>query len=185
MHVTCKNSHKLILLSKVPLHLITESKVIKNKNNMKNQSVLKPFKRLERGNKEQLKLVNGPLSWTWWIFCCNIVIRNKKIVRKHGSYRWYFRFNLKYLGCPYREYIKTAKNGFCEELLSENDFEAVLATFCCYDYGAKASEAVQKIATDQKEYRKCSSCVIICWIAKIYLSINNSEKRLVTRTPPM
>ena len=28
---------------------------------------------------------------------------------------------------------KTAENGnFCEELLSENDFEAVLATFCCY-----------------------------------------------------
>ena len=25
-----------------------------------------------------------------------------------------------------------------------------------------ASDAVQKIATDQKEYRKCSSCVIIC-----------------------
>ena len=50
----------------------------------------------------------------------------------------------------------------CEELLCENDSEAVLATFCCYDHGAKASEAVQKIATDQKEYRKCSSYVIIC-----------------------
>ena len=32
---------------------------------------------------------------------------------------------------------------FKEELLCENDFEAVLATFCCYDHGAKASEAVQ------------------------------------------
>ena len=42
---------------------------------------------------------------------------------------------------------------FCEGLLSENDFEAVLATFNCYDYGANASEAVQKIATDQKVYR--------------------------------
>ena len=32
------------------------------------------------------------------------------------------------------ENIKTAKNGdFCEELDSENDFEVVLATFCCYD----------------------------------------------------
>ena len=115
----------------------------------------------------------------------NIVIGNGKIVWKHGPFCWYFRLNLKYLGWPYRAYIKTAKNGdFCEELLSENDFEAVLATFCCYDHGAKASEAVQKIATDQKEYRKCSSCVIICWIAKIYLAINqssNSEKWLVTR----
>ena len=63
--------------------------------------------------------------------------------------------NLKYLGWSYRAYIKTAKNGhFCEELLSENDFKAVLATFCCCDHGSKASEAVQKIATDEKEYRK-------------------------------
>ena len=55
------------------------------------------------------------------------------------------------------------KNGnFCEELLSENKIEAVLTSFYCYDHGAKASEVVQKIATDQKEYRKCSSCVIIC-----------------------
>ena len=64
---------------------------------------------------------------------------------------------------PYRAYIITAKNGdFCEELLSENYFEAVLATFCFYDHGAKTPEAVQKIATDQKEYRKYSSHVIIC-----------------------
>ena len=36
---------------------------------------------------------------------------------------------------PYRKYIKTAKNsGFCEELLGENDFEAVLVNFCCYVY---------------------------------------------------
>ena len=40
---------------------------------------------------------------------------------------------------------QTAKNGgFFEELLSENDFEAVLVNFCCYEYGANASEAVQK-----------------------------------------
>ena len=59
--------------------------------------------------------------------------------------------------------MKTAKNGdFCEELLSENNFEAVLATFCCYGHGAKTSEAVQKIATDQKVYRSSCPCVIIC-----------------------
>ena len=63
----------------------------------------------------------------------------------------------------------SAKWYFCKDLLSENDFEAALATFCYYDHGAKASEAVQKIATDQKVYRKCSSCVLICWIAQIYL----------------
>ena len=72
--------------------------------------------------------------------------------------------NLKYPGWPYRAYIKTAINGnFCEELLSENDIEAVLATFYCYDDGAKASEAGQKIVTNQKEHCKCSSCVIKQW----------------------
>ena len=99
-----------------------------------------------------------------------IVIRNGKIVWKHGPYCRCFPLNLKYPGWPYRAYIKIAKNGnFCKEWLSENDIEAVLATFCCYDHGAKAFEAVQKIATDQEEYRKRSSCVIIWWIAKLYL----------------
>ena len=40
-----------------------------------------------------------------------IVIRNGKIVWKQGPYCWYFRLNLKYLGWPYRAYIKRAKNG--------------------------------------------------------------------------
>ena len=38
---------------------------------------------------------------------------------------------------------------------------------------------LQKIATDQKEYCKCSLCVIIWCMAKIYPSINGSEKWLV------
>ena len=59
-----------------------------------------------------------------------------------------FWLELKYLEWLYREYIKTAKNGsFCEELLGEIDFKAILANFCCYGYGANASEAVQKIST--------------------------------------
>ena len=30
---------------------------------------------------------------------------------------------------------QTAKNGgFCHEVLSKNDFEAVLVNFCCYEY---------------------------------------------------
>ena len=46
------------------------------------------------------------------------------------------------LNFQYRKHIKTTKNDdFCKELLSENDFEAVLVNFCCYEYG---SEAVQK-----------------------------------------
>ena len=46
--------------------------------------------------------------------------------------------------------------------LNKNDFETVLATFCYYDHGARASEEVQKITTDQKEYRKCTLRVMIC-----------------------
>ena len=56
---------------------------------------------------------------------------------------------------------KTKYGDFREKLLSESDFGVVLDTFCCCDHGAKASQAVQKIATDQKESRKCSSCVIV------------------------
>ena len=79
--------------------------------------------------------------------------------------------NLKYFWWLYREYIKTPKNcGFCEELSSENDFKTVSGCRCD-DYGSKASEAVHRITTDRKDYRKCSSCVIVCWLAKIYQSI--------------
>ena len=65
----------------------------------------------------------------------------------------------------------------------------LLVTFCCYEYGANASEAVQKIAIDQKDYDKCSSGVllaIVCWIAAIYQSITVKNGWLLelTRTPP-
>ena len=60
-----------------------------------------------------------------------------------------------------RIHQNSKKGGFCEELLGENNFEAVLATFR-YDCGANASEAVQTITTDQKYYRKCSCCIILC-----------------------
>ena len=41
-----------------------------------------------------------------------------------------------------RIHQKSKEVGFYEEVLRENDFQAVLATFCCYDYGANASEAL-------------------------------------------
>ena len=101
-----------------------------------------------------------------------IVIRNGKIVWKYWLHCWHIRLDMKYLGWFYREYIKTAKNdGFCEKLLSENDFKAILTAFCCYGYGANATEAVQKIAADQKDYHKCSLCLMICCMTKIYQSI--------------
>ena len=77
----------------------------------------------------------------------------------------------------YKEYIKTAKN---EELLCQNDFEAVLAALCCYGYGANISEGVQKVAADRKCYQKCSLCVTVCWIGKIYQSITVKKGWLLT-----
>ena len=111
----------------------------------------------------------------------SIVIRKGKIVWKHRPYCWYFSLNLKYLGRPYWEHLKTAKNGGLEEELhSEKNFEAVLGTFCCYDYGPTTSEAIQKIAANQKDYHKCSSYVIAGWIAKIYQSITAKKGWLLT-----
>ena len=130
----------------------------------------KVFSRLSSAN-----LWTAATKVRYWI----IVIRNQKIVWKHRPYCWYFCLNLKYLGCPCREYTKTSKNGgFFEELLSENDFQAVLATFCCHDYGTNTSEAVQKIDTDQI----LSQMLFVCYstLNSQNISINNSEKRLVT-----
>ena len=60
----------------------------------------------------------------------------------------------------------------CEELLCENDFETVLATFCCYDHGAKVSVAVQKIAIYR--LKRVSQMLLLCYLLNsqnIYLSI--------------
>ena len=86
-----------------------------------------------------------------------IVIRNEEVVWKQGP------LEHKISGVAVQNiHQNNKKQWVCEELLSENDFEAVLAAFCCYDYGADASEAVQKIASDNKDFHKCSSCVIVC-----------------------
>ena len=73
-----------------------------------------------------------------------IVIRTRKMVwsgNKVVSVDTFVELDLKYFGCPYKEYIKTAKNGsFWEELLSGRFFEVILANLCCYDFGANASE---------------------------------------------
>ena len=40
-----------------------------------------------------------------------------------------------YLNLSMQKIHQNSKNGgFCEELLSENDFESVLVNFCCYKY---------------------------------------------------
>ena len=58
----------------------------------------------------------------------------------------------------FQEIFETRKWSFINAFLfSENDFETVLATFCCDDHGPKACYYL---------------LFIICWIGKIYLSIN-------------
>ena len=61
---------------------------------------------------------------------------------------------------------QNSKNGgFYEEFLSEIDFETVLVNFCCYEYDANASEAVQKPRLAQGQ----------CW------SYANSPKQLILK----
>ena len=57
---------------------------------------------------------------------------------------------------------------FSGAFLKEDEFEAVLVTFCCYDYGANASEVVKKIARDQKDYQTSYLWFIACSIPKAY-----------------
>ena len=79
-----------------------------------------------------------------------------------------FLLHLKISGWPYREYIKIAKIVSCsEKFVFGDDFDAVLAIFCSYGYGAKTFEAVEKIAIDEKDYHKFPLCATVC-IATTY-----------------
>ena len=49
-----------------------------------------------------------------------------------------------------------------KDFLRGDDFDAVLAIFRSYRYGENASEAVEEIVIDEKDYRKCSFCVTVC-----------------------
>ena len=69
----------------------------------------------------------------------------------------------------------------CEAFLCGDKSGAALAIFRSYDYGASASEAVEKTAADGKNYRKCSLCVIAC-IATVH---QQQKKRLVTKARPV
>ena len=50
---------------------------------------------------------------------------------------------------------------FREDFLNGDDFHAVLASFCSYDYVTNVSEAAEKTTTDEKDYRKCSLSVCV------------------------
>ena len=49
-----------------------------------------------------------------------------------------------------------------------------MVIFWCYDYeknpdyGVNTSKAVKNIATDQKDYHKCTLCAIVCFKTKVY-----------------
>ena len=64
--------------------------------------------------------------------------------------------------------IEQKISAFSEDFLHENDFEAVLATLCCYDYRVNASEAVQNIVIDQKDYHRSYLYVAVRCKAKAY-----------------
>ena len=68
-------------------------------------------------------------------------------------------------------WLQLESSGVAVQETHRNSEKAVLTVriffffiFRCYCYSAKASEAVVKIATNEKDYHKCSLCVIV-WIA--------------------
>ena len=95
-----------------------------------------------------------------------------------------FSLELEISGWPCRKYIKTAKNsGFCEKLLSENDFENCFIHFrllwLWYQCFWGSSE-------DCFKSKRVSQMLLMCYglLNSQNISINKTEKRLVTRTPP-
>ena len=48
-----------------------------------------------------------------------------------------------------------------KDFLCGHDFDAVLVIFHCYGYGGNASEAVEKVAIDEKGYHKVSLSAIL------------------------
>ena len=62
-----------------------------------------------------------------------------------------FSLELEISGVVVQSIHQSCKKWKLLPLLSKNELKTVLATFCCYDQAAKASEEVQKIATDHKD----------------------------------
>ena len=81
-----------------------------------------------------------------------IVIRNRKIVWKYRSYLLIFCLELEIFGIHHIwDTENTSKQQkmvvFVRNCLVKMTLRLFLASFCCYDYGANASEADQKIST--------------------------------------
>ena len=102
------------------------------------------------------------------VFNFGIVIKKRKDSLKIRAILLIYSFELEISRVAVQAIHQNSKKvaAFSEEILSENDIEAVLVPSCCYDYGASASEEIEKIATDKKDHHKCSLCVIVCCIAK-------------------
>ena len=85
----------------------------------------------------------------------NIVIFHSHKKRKNSletqAVLLIFSLELEISGVVVQSIHQSSKKWKLLPLLSKNEFKTILATFCCYDQGAKASEEVQKIATDHKE----------------------------------
>ena len=56
------------------------------------------------------------------------------LAKKHEKSNWYGMQLFKFFHTENTSKQQKMAAGFCEELLSENDFEAVLINFCCYEY---------------------------------------------------
>ena len=108
------------------------------------------------------------------------VIRNGKIVWKHGLYCWIFPWTWNIWGDRPENTLKQQKMVGLWGIAKWKWLWGCFSHFSLLWLWCQLSKAVQKITTDQKDYHKCSSCVIVCWIAIIYRSITVKKGWLLT-----
>ena len=119
-----------------------------------------------------------------------IVIRNWKIVWKHGPYCWYFHLNLKYLAWPYREWSKQREI----VVFGRNCFLKMTGIaywkwlWGCFSHFLLLWSWWKRFwGSSEDRYRPSLSQMLRVRYSLLNdqnTSFNNSEKSLVTRTPP-
>ena len=110
-------------------------------------------------------------------FISTIVIRNRITVWKHGciadifSWTWNLWAGRTENTSKQQKMVAFVRN--CSVKITLSQF---LATFCCYDYNAN----------DCYRSKRLSQMLLVCYsfLNSRNISVNNSEKRLVTTTPP-
>ena len=91
--------------------------------------------RITQQQKEHLLIWNSEITQILNIYLHNYQTQTAIfLATKHEKNNWYGMQLFKFFHTENTSKQQKMVAGFCEELLSENDFEAVLINFCCYEY---------------------------------------------------